>query len=42
MKLIFQRLSNETAEKYDRPSGNFRTISVIRLVAGGVRAANEQ
>jgi chaperonin GroEL len=36
MKLIFQRLSNETAEKYDRPSGNFRTISVIRLVAGGV------
>jgi hypothetical protein len=42
MKLIFQCLSNETAENYDRPGGKFRTVSGIRLVAGKVRAANEQ
>ena len=30
MKLIFQCLSNETAENYDRPGGKFRTVSGIR------------
>jgi hypothetical protein len=42
MKLIFQCLSNENAENYDRVGGKFRTVSGIRLVAGKVRAANEQ
>jgi hypothetical protein len=42
MKLIFQCLSNETAENYGRPGGKFLTVSGIRLVAGKIRAAKEQ
>jgi hypothetical protein len=34
MKPIFQCLSNETAENYDRLSGKFRAVGGIRLVAG--------
>ena len=34
MKLIFQCLSNEPAENYDRPGGKFRTVSGIRHDAG--------
>jgi hypothetical protein len=41
LRLIFQRLSDKTAENYGRSSGKFRTVSGIQFVAEEVHAADK-